>query len=79
MQSIARKLNSDVLILPSSVHETIVLPSSGNLELDYSFIEMVKEVNMTTLASEEILSDNVYYYNVKEDSFAAVGSLMSVK
>ncbi len=79
MPDIAKKLKSDVLILPSSVHETIVLPSSGDLGLDYSFIDMVKEVNLTTLASEEVLSDNVYYYNAKEDSFAAVGSLLSAK
>ena len=79
MQKITGKMKSDALILPSSVHETIVLPSSGNLELDYNFIDMVKEVNATTLADEEILSDNVYYYNAKEDTFAAVGSLLSAK
>ncbi len=75
MQKIAKEMKTDVLIIPSSVHETIALPSSGNLEMDRRLIDMVKEVNETTLASEEILSDNVYYYNAGEDSIASINSL----
>lgn len=55
-------LHKDVYILPSSVHEVILIPAE---EADYGekLSEMVREVNRTELDEEEILSDNVYFYS----------------
>lgn len=57
----AETLDCDVLILPSSLHEVIVLPYKGEVNLD-QMRTMVKEINSTQVAAEEILSDNVYVY-----------------
>lgn len=51
-----------VLILPSSIHETILIPFDALSDMKY-LKSMVKEVNATQLQPEEILSDNVYVYD----------------
>lgn len=49
-------------ILPSSVHECILVPKSQ--EMDLSTLEnMVQEVNATQVAPNEVLSDHVYAYD----------------
>lgn len=56
-------------ILPSSVHELILVVEWVRIareELD----EMVREVNRTEVAEEEILSDHAYYYNGKTGEIA---------
>ena len=55
----AQKLGADLYILPSSVHEVILLPKLSMFEKD-ELVNMVKEVNT------EVLSDHVYEYNRTE-------------
>lgn len=51
------------IILPSSVHELIILPcDEAECDLE-ECSEMVKEVNETLLSTEDILSDHAYFYN----------------
>ena len=52
--------------MPSSIHETILLPATGDMDVDY-LIDMVRSVNATEVSPEEILSDNVYKYFADED------------
>ena len=54
-----------IVILPSSIHEVLLIPYDDSME-KIDFEEMVKEVNGTELAPEEILSDSVYLYNGNE-------------
>ncbi len=49
-------------VLPSSVHEVIIVPESaspGRRSLD----SLVKEVNETQVDQEDVLSDHAYYYD----------------
>jgi hypothetical protein len=55
----------DMVIIPSSVHEVILLPYGDDTDTE-RLNEMVKEVNQT-LSPEEILSDHVYFYNTEEN------------
>lgn len=48
-------------ILPSSIHEVLFLPQGGIFAKELR--SMVREVNKREVAPEEVLSDNVYYYN----------------
>ena len=67
MKNLSKKLNSNLLVIPSSVHETIVLPyEESNMDSAFLFA-MVKEVNTTVISSADVLSDNVYYYDMKTD------------
>lgn len=58
-----------LLILPSSVHETLLIPCDSSANMKY-FRDMVKEVNATQVQPEEILSDNVYVYDGNEITIA---------
>lgn len=62
----AEKVGGDCYILPSSIHETILLPVTGDMDVNY-LIDMVRSVNATEVSPEEILSDNVYKYLADED------------
>lgn len=65
LEKIAYKLGGDFVIIPSSVHETIVIKTSYDTALLSDLPSMVKQVNTTVVSSEEILSENVYYYDTK--------------
>ena len=57
---LAEQLGSDLLILPSSVHELILTPREAG---SYGFLkDLVREVNHTELRQENVLSDSVYLY-----------------
>lgn len=62
----ARELNMDLYILPSSVHELILVPAYEYIDV-YQLYEMVKEVNDTVVALGDILSYNVYKYCKETD------------
>lgn len=55
--------DTDAYILPSSIHELIIVPCNTE-GIDANILKnMVREVNSTILKSDEILSDNVYLYS----------------
>ena len=54
-------------ILPSSIHEVLIVPMSSNMQAD-DLRAMVKEVNDSQVAPEDRLSYEVYTYN-SEDGF----------
>lgn len=62
LKGMADRMGTDFYVLPSSRHEALLLPAdfpAGAGELR----EMVREVNRTAVAQEDILSDSVYYYD----------------
>ncbi|MGN1174349.1 MAG: DUF5688 family protein [Roseburia sp.] len=62
LEDIAKQFDSDFYILPSSIHEVILIPASDNTS--YSELsQMVQDVNETQVSPEELLSDHVYYFS----------------
>lgn len=61
----AEIIGKSFYILPSSIHEVILLPDTGK-EKPGDLEEMVREVNNTQLEADEVLSDAVYYYEKDE-------------
>ena len=59
----AQKLGADLYILPSSVHEVILLPKLSMFEKD-ELVNMVKEVNTEGVAADE--SFLIMYMNITE-------------
>lgn len=59
LERFSQKIEDDLVILPSSVHETILLPLQKNNSKE-SLREMVYDANRTMLDQSEFLSDNVY-------------------
>lgn len=64
LESYAGKLGHDFYILPSSVHEVILLADTGVEDREHLY-DMVREVNAQNVPEEELLSDNVYYFSLK--------------
>lgn len=54
-----RKYENGYVVIPSSVHECIVLPYNGN---ENAFNSMVADVNEQEVAAEEVLSDHAYFF-----------------
>ena len=52
----------DFYILPSSVHEVLIVPKTEEMSLK-DLEAMVREVNSTQVAPNEVLSDHVYEYD----------------
>jgi hypothetical protein len=62
----AQRFNENYYVLPSSIHEVILLPESmatSRKELD----ELVQEVNACCVSREEFLSDHAYYYSMEKE------------
>lgn len=58
---LAQRLGSDLLILPSSIHEVLLIPDNDSRKYDF-YRQMVEEVNRTQVEPEEVLSYGLYRY-----------------
>ena len=67
--------NQSFFILPSSIHELLIVPDNGMMDL-HSLEQMVKEVNATTVDPSEKLTDNVYHYDAKDKIFELGGKFV---
>lgn len=65
LESFAERTGGGIFILPSSIHEVILLADDGTMDVR-ELREMVRTVNETQVAAEEVLSDEVYYYDPAE-------------
>ncbi|MEG1459457.1 MAG: DUF5688 family protein [Acetivibrio sp.] len=65
ISSFAQSCQCDFYILPSSIHELILIPYQESITKE-DLCEMVRDVNRTQVPEEDILSDNVYFYSRKK-------------
>ena len=59
---IGNLLRENYFILPSSIHEVIIIPES-QAPCKETLNEMIVEINESQVEIEDVLSDHVYYYN----------------
>ena len=61
---IANKLGTDIILLPSSRHELVILPYAMAADPDRwsEMAAMVSEINQSTVSDEDFLADSVYYF-----------------
>ncbi|MCR5774164.1 MAG: DUF5688 family protein [Lachnospiraceae bacterium] len=71
LRKFAGNLGRDLYILPSSVHEIIIVPES-EIFCPESLAEMIGEVNDTQVSGEEILSYSLYRYSRERDDIEIV-------
>lgn len=69
--SFAKKNNKNLYILPSSIHEILLLPGSDEINAE-SLNQIVKEINYTWVTPEERLADHIYYYDIETDTIQPV-------
>ena len=68
MDQAAERAGGDFFILPSSIHEILIVPDNGEMDLK-TLENMVREVNATQVAPEDKLTDSVYHYDSKDKIF----------
>lgn len=61
LREISDRFDRDLVLLPSSVHEVIVIPYKGGVRME-DLAAVVHMVNETEVSAEDILSDKVYRY-----------------
>ena len=65
LKNFADRLGEDFYVLPSSIHEVLLLPVSQMPNPDCLF-SMVTDANHVIVSPVDILSDSVYYYNRRD-------------
>ena len=67
----AKQLKGSFYVLPSSIHEVLLLKDDGTMDPD-ALRDIVKSVNRTTVAPEDRLTDSVYRYDCNSGEFKIV-------
>ncbi|MDE7478007.1 MAG: hypothetical protein K2M91_08660, partial [Lachnospiraceae bacterium] len=65
VQDFANVIDSSFYIIPSSIHELLLLPTEHTEESE-EIKNMIKEINDTQVKTEEILSYSLYFYDKEE-------------
>ena len=66
LRDYAELVQHNLILLPSSIHEWILLPDDGQFSVA-EMKQLVNEVNREVLSAKDYLSDRVYYYDRKKN------------
>ena len=69
IRNFAKTLGTNLYVIPSSIHEVILIPENGDTE---EMNRMVSEVNRTALDPMEVLADHIYFYDRKDNILAVL-------
>lgn len=64
LEEFSKSVSKDIFILPSSVHEMILVPDDNDQDAEKLW-RMVCEINETQVEPEDVLSDSLYYFSRK--------------
>lgn len=78
MEQAAEQIGGDFFVLPSSIHEVLLLPDDGKTDFR-ELTAMVQSINESQVAPAERLSDNVYHYDSKDHVFELANKTASRK
>ena len=59
LKQFADSMGSNLFVLPSSIHECMLVPDNGNMDVGF----MRATVKESVVLPEDFLSDNIYYYD----------------
>ncbi len=66
LKSLAKRLGRDFIILPSSIHEVLLLTDTER-QKEGELNQMIQEINKKVVSAEEVLSNHMYIYRQKEN------------
>lgn len=75
---IGEQVAGDYFVLPSSLHEVIIVPDNGEMDF-HELREMVREINITQLSPDEVLTNEVYYYDRESGQLCKAAEKEKVK
>ena len=67
LRSISKKLGGNLLLIPSSIHEFLVMPLDDRIDI-HNLSEFICEVNASEIRDDEILGERYYIYDCKTDT-----------
>lgn len=69
LEAFAKRMKADIYMLPSSIHEMILIPKESNMQVS-ELKNMVINANMTVVEDGEMLSNHVYLYSQGKNAVA---------
>jgi hypothetical protein len=72
VKQFAEKQKTDIIILPSSLHEVLLMPDRSDMDYE-EMKEMVKQINREEVPVEDILSNRIYRYSLDTKEITIVG------
>lgn len=72
LRNFARMQECNIFILPSSVHEVMLVPENAETEPEF-LEELVEEANRSAVGLVDLLSDHIYYYDRDKDRILIYG------
>ena len=76
LKSFADLIGDDLIILPSSVHECMIVPASDTVDLgafrETDFLRKIVADFNREMHAEEVLSDNIYRYDRNKDQITII-------
>lgn len=76
LREAAMRVGKSFFILPSSVHEVLLLPDHGEHDAR-ELHEMVAAINRSEVAEQDVLTDSVYYYDAAKPDAEALQIVFS--
>ncbi|MBP3718843.1 MAG: hypothetical protein J6I58_04915, partial [Eubacterium sp.] len=76
LEQIHDTIGDDYVILPSSIHEVIVVKQTAGIDTA-EMVNMVKEINGAVLSPEEVLSNSIYQYNSADNSITTISDAVA--
>lgn len=73
LKNFADSLEQDLVILPSSIHEVLLIPYTEDICFD-ELLEMVRHINLTEVPVEDRLSNQIYYFDRIKDQVTLIPS-----
>ena len=67
----AKKLGTDIYLIPSSIHEFLIQPVSDTLK-PKDLKEVIKDANENVIDPEDYLSDSLYIYRLETDTVEVI-------
>ena len=65
LENFAMQLHKNLYILPSSIHECILIPEEEGMYQE-ALTEIVTEINESQVDPKEVLSDQAYFYSAED-------------
>ena len=78
MDEIAEKIGGDFIVIPSSIHEVIIMPINDSMDLR-EINSMINDVNAGQVAPAERLSDKAYGYDAEKSLLVYASDLSAFK
>ena len=72
LDRVADVIGEDYYVIPSSIHELILMPVSSCSHSTAKMQEMIRTINQTVVQQDDVLSNYLYRYNVEDKTFEIV-------